>query len=369
MLYKKLATAATFMAAAFFVSSCNNKPATGQAPTMQDSVITVTVATAGGNTAGGAITASGQVEALQTANISTRVMGYITKVYVKVGDAVNQGQLLFTVNSTDIQAKRAQTEAAIAQAEAAYSNAQKDYDRYTALYKQQSASAKELDNITLQYNSAKAAVEAAKQMRNEVNAQLQYTSVTAPFAGLVTQKLMDAGNMATPGMPVLAIEQQGSLQVSASIPETQVTGIKQGGEALVNIKSINKTVKGSITQISPSSQFTGGQYIIKISLPGGGDKGLYAGMYVNVSIPSATPAAPAQAAPGNILVPVSCLVYNGELAGLYTVGQNKQAMLRWLRLGKTVGDKVEVLSGLDKDEPFIVTASGRLYNGAAIQVK
>ncbi len=368
MLYKKLATAATFMAAAFFVSSCNNKPATGQATT-QDSAITVTVATAGGNTAVGAVSASGQLEALQTANISTRVMGYITKVYVKVGDAVKQGQLLFTVNSTDIQAKRAQTEAAIAQAEAAYSNAQKDYDRYTALYKQQSASAKELDNITLQYNSAKAAVEAAKQMRNEVNAQLQYTSVTAPFAGLVTQKLMDAGNMATPGMPVLAIEQQGSLQVSALIPETQVSGIKQGGEALVNIKSINKTVKGSITQISPSSQFTGGQYVIKISLPGGEDKGLYAGMYVNVSIPTATPAAPAPAEAGNILVPVSCLVYNGELAGLYTIGQNKQAMLRWLRLGKTVGDKAEVLSGLDKNEPFIVSASGRLYNGAPVLVK
>lgn len=74
--------------------------------------VTVTVATPGNNDISGGINASGQVEAIQSANISTRVMGYITKVYVKIGDQVKQGQLLFTVNSTDILAKRAQTDAA-----------------------------------------------------------------------------------------------------------------------------------------------------------------------------------------------------------------------------------------------------------------
>ncbi len=368
MLYKKSISAVALFAAAVFVSGCGSKPG-GEQPQSTESAIKVTVATAGNTSITSAITAAGQVEAVQTANISTRVMGYITKVYVNVGDAVKQGQLLFTVNSTDIQAKRAQADAAIAQAEAALTNAQKDYDRFTALYKQQSATAKELDNVTQQYNSTKAAVEAAKQQRNEVTAQLQYTDVTAPFSGLVTQKIMDAGNMATPGMPVLALEQSGNLQVSASIPETQIAGIKQGGDALVTIKSANKTFMGKITQISPSSQFTGGQYIVKISLPGEAENGLYAGMYVNVSVPSAKPSINTDATNNNILVPGGCIFYKDELAGLYTIGQNKQAMLRWVRLGKTYGGKIEVLSGLDKDEPFIVSADGRLYNGAPVQVK
>lgn len=353
--------------AIIFIQGCSGN-SSGEPGVLKDSVVNVSVATANSVTAGPAITASGQVEAAQTASISTRIMGYITRVNVKVGDAVKQGQLLFTVSSTDIQAKRAQTDAAVMQAEAVYASAQKDYERFTALYKQQSASAKELDNATLQYNTAKASVDAAKQMRNEVNAQMQYTNVTAPFSGVVTQKILDAGNMASPGMPVLALEQSGNLQVSATIAETQIDGIKQGGDATVNIKSLNKMFKGNITQISPSSQFTGGQYIIKISVPAQAQQGIYAGMYVNVSIPSFNPALNT-ASSNNILVPASCIVYKDELAGLYTVSDQKQAMLRWVRLGKTYGDKVEILSGLDMDEQFVIHAEGRLYNGVPVRIK
>src|SRR5436190_5642471 len=121
-----------------------------------------------------AILASGVVEAAQTANISTRVMGRITNIFVKTGDRVNKGQLLASVWDEDIKAKRAQTDAMIAEAEGAFVTAQKDYDRFNNLYRQQSATAKELDNATLQYNSAKARVAAARQTRNEINANLSY---------------------------------------------------------------------------------------------------------------------------------------------------------------------------------------------------
>ncbi|HWB25667.1 MAG TPA: efflux RND transporter periplasmic adaptor subunit [Chitinophagaceae bacterium] len=331
----------------------------------QETPVTVTTATAGNNITAQGVTASGQVEASQTAAISTRVMGYITKVYVKTGDNVRQGQLLFTVNNTDILAKRAQADAAVTQAEAALASAQKDYDRFTTLYRQQSASAKELDNVTLQYNEAKAGVDAAKQMRNEVTAQLSYTNVTAPFSGVITQKMLDAGNMANPGMPVLAMEQSGNLQVSASIPETEIAGIQQGAQAIVSIKSVDATLTGSVTEISKSSQFTGGQYIIKISIPAAAQKGLYAGMYANVTIPVKNTGVIA-GAPSAILVPLSSILHRDELAGIYTVSQNNRAVLRWLRLGKTFGDKVEVLAGLDQNERFIIQADGKLYSGAPV---
>ena len=87
--------------------------------------VSVTVSTPSGNDAAGSITASGQVEAVQTANISTRVMGYITAITVKTGDAVKAGQLLVRINSTDIQAKRAQADALITQAQAAVESAKK----------------------------------------------------------------------------------------------------------------------------------------------------------------------------------------------------------------------------------------------------
>lgn len=331
--------------------------------------VAVQTATTGGTSINaGVLEASGQVEASQSVNISTRVMGYITQMKVKVGDRVNAGQLLFTVNSNDITAKRAQTDAMIAQAEAAQRAAQKDLDRYTALYKQQSASAKELDQVTLQFQSAKANADAAKQMRNEVSAQLAYTSVSAPFSGIITQKLADAGSMANPGMPVLTLEQSGNLQVSASIPENQIASVKLGEEVSMSIESVNKTITGKVIQVNPSSQFTGGQYIVKISVPAAEAKQLYAGMYVHLRIPVKGNATAAKEA-GKILVPTKAIITRDQLSGLYTISSQNTALLRWVRLGATSGDQVEVLSGLAANETFILSAEGRLYNGAPVTIK
>jgi RND family efflux transporter MFP subunit len=336
-------------------------------PIRTDTAILVTVSRPSADSKQG-LSVSGQVEAAQTANISTRVMGYITKVNVKVGDRVNKGQLLATISNDDILAKRAQADAMIAEADAGFRNAQKDYERFTALYKQQSASAKELDNITLQYSSAKARLEAAKQQRNEVNAMLSYTNLTAPFAGTVTQKMMDAGSMANPGMPLLTIEQSGSYQVSASVPESEISLIKENAPVTINIDAIHKVIKGTIAQIAQSSQSSGGQYMIKVNIPDNEKQGLFAGMYANVAIP-VTQVVKTTDAGNQVMVPVSAIEYKDQLTGLYTIGSNHTALLRWVRLGRTQGNQVEVLSGLAANEQFIVSAEGRLYNGVAVKIK
>jgi RND family efflux transporter MFP subunit len=312
------------------------------------------------------ILASGKIEAVQTANISTRVMGRITNIFVKEGDVVSKGQVLAQVWDEDIKAKRAQADAMIAEAESAYVTAQKDYDRFNNLFKQQSATAKELDNVTLQYNSAKARVAAAKEMRSEVNAVLSYSSLTAPFSGVVTQKLAEAGSIANPGMPILTIEQNGVFQVSASIAESDISNIHLGDLANIQIKSNAKSFDGKIIQINPSSQFTGGQYIVKISIPATAKKDIYAGMFASVSIPMKDTR---QEKTDVTMVPLSAIVNRDELTGIYTVSANHTALLRWVRLGKTYGDKVEVISGLSKDEKFIRSAESKLYNGAPVVVK
>ncbi len=313
------------------------------------------------------IEASGQIEAAQTANISTRVMGYITKLNVKVGDHVSSGQVLGNISNQDILAKKAQSNAMVSEAEASLKNARKDYDRYTNLSQQQSASAKEMDNITLLYNAAQSRLEGAKQARNEINAMLEYTVLKAPFSGVITQKLADAGSMANPGMPILTIEQTGSYQVSASVAESEISGVNLGATAILTIKALHKIISGTVSQLNRSSQFTGGQYIIKVAIPANEKIGLYAGMYVNVSIPLKTVIAN-KAGGDAVIVPVSSIVNKDQLTGLYTVSNNNTALLRWVRLGKIVGSNVEVLSGLNKDESFIISAEGKLYNGVPVKV-
>ncbi|HTN09259.1 efflux RND transporter periplasmic adaptor subunit [Agriterribacter sp.] len=313
------------------------------------------------------IAVTGQIESSHSANISTRVMGYITGIKVKAGDHVHKGQLLVTISNEDILAKRAQADAMISGAEASFKSAEKDYARFTSLYHQKSATAKELDNVTLQYQAAKAGLQSARQMKAEANAILAYTNITAPFSGVVAQKLMDAGSMANPGMPILVVEENKNLLVSAVIPETEISRIQLKSPATIFIKSIDKTFNGTVTEISPSSIATGGQYVVKINLPQEAQNSLNAGMYTNVNIitKDKSPAINSEA----VLVPLSAINHIGQLTALYTVSNNNTALLRYVRLGKTYGNNVEILSGLNKNESFIASAEGKLYNGVPVKVK
>ena len=346
------------------LTSCSSKEKKEEA-LVKDSAINVTVAMPIGS-GNETLNFSGQVVAAQTANISTRAMGYITKLNVKVGDHVSKGQVIGTISNNDMMAKRGQTDAMIAEANAALASAKKDYDRFTALYKQQSASAKELDNATLQYNAVKAKADAAKEMRNEVNAMLEYTTLIAPFSGTVTQKFVDAGSIANPGMPIVAIEQNDSYELSASVPESDINAIKTGESVAVIIKSANKSFKGTVTQINQSSQYSGGQYMIKVSIPEAEKKGLYAGMYANLSLEKPNTN---KGEMSKVMVPTSSIITKDDLTGLFTVSANNTALLRWVRLGQTIGANVEVISGLEKNEQFILSSEGKLYNGVAVNLK
>jgi len=313
------------------------------------------------------ITASGKIEAQNSANLSTRMMGYVTKLHVKVGQKVAVGQLLVSINNTDLLAKKAQIDANILQATAGYNNAKKDYDRFTILFKQQSASQKELDDMTARYEMAKAGLEGAKQMRNEVMAQFAYSNITAPFSGVVTNTFVKEGDMANPGMLLVSVEGDSKLQVTAMVAESDIASITSGMPAKVLVKSTNKTLRGKVSEVSLSAKNTGGQYMVKINLKGA-DKTVLSGMFANVQFPVANKNATAPSS-DKVLVPKSALVYQGQLTGVYTVGTGNVAILRWLRIGKTFGNEVEVLSGLSEGEQYIVSADGKLYNGVKVSIQ
>ncbi|WP_162127955.1 efflux RND transporter periplasmic adaptor subunit [Flavobacterium phycosphaerae] len=328
--------------------------------------IAVKVSGIAADTNGATVTASGKIEAENSANVSTRMMGYVTKVHVKVGQKVTAGQLLVSINNTDLQAKKAQADAGILQASAAYNNAKKDFDRFTALFNQQSASQKELDDMTSRYEMAKAGLEGAKQMRNEVLAQFSYATITAPFSGEVTNTFAKEGDMANPGMPLVSLEGASHLQVTAMVSESDITAIQNGMNAKVLVKSTNQELSGKVIEVSGSAKNTGGQYLVKISLTNPNSKVL-SGMFVNVQFPlvskkQTTPATE------KVIVPESALVHQGQLTGIYTVSNGNTAILRWLRIGKTYGNTVEVLSGLSTNEQYIVSAEGKLYNGAKVKI-
>ncbi|MGB5436627.1 MAG: efflux RND transporter periplasmic adaptor subunit [Maribacter sp.] len=310
------------------------------------------------------LTASGKIEAVNSANLSTRMMGFVDRIYVNVGDKVKKGQQLISIADTDLSAKLAQVNAGITEATAAFTNAEKDYNRFTALFAENSASQKELDDITAHYNMAKARLEGAEQMKNEVNAQFSYANIRAPFSGTVTNKFINVGDMANPGMPLIAIESPGNYEVTAMIPESEISKIKSGTAVDILIKSMNETVKGKVTEVSSSAKNTGGQYLVKAILEHT-DANILSGMFATVQFPVSRESDTV----AMTLIPKSALVENGGLKGVYTISDQDRALLRWLRLGKTYGEQVEVLSGLSSDEQYIISAEGKLFNGAKVTLQ
>ena len=355
-------TIAILTLSTFAFLSCGKEK---QEVTNNEPAIAVQLSAVGATNNGQWVTASGKIEAEKSANLSTRMMGYVTKVHVKVGQRVTAGQLLVSINSSDLQAKKAQVEAAVLQATAGYNNAKKDYDRFTNLFKQQSASQKELDDMTARYEMAKAGLEGAKQMRNEVQAQFSYSNITAPFSGEVTNTFVKEGDMANPGMPLVSIEGASRLQVTAMVAESDINSIRKGMPVTVLVKSTNTTINGKVAELSLSAKNTGGQYLVKIDLEKTSSK-ILSGMFVNVQFPIENKNQSTEKTTA-VLVPQSALVHQGQLTGIYTVGTGNVAILRWLRTGKVVGNQVEVLSGLSANEQYIVSAAGKLFNGAKIQ--
>ena len=135
----------------------------------------------------------------------------------------------------------------------------------------------------------------------------------------------------------------------------------------VVVKNTNQEVNGVVAEVSMSAANTGGQYMVKITVANA--KSLLPGMYVNVQFPFKKSGSVNADFQQGVSVPKTALVEQGQLKGIYTVSSSNTAVLRWVKTGKIIGDEVEILSGLDAKEPYIISAKGKLYNGAKVSVK
>ena len=141
------------------------------------------------------------------------------------------------------------------------------------------------------------------------------------------------------------------------------------GKYIGYLSQTTDLLAGKVSEISGSAKNTGGQYLVKVTL-NATDKAILSGMFVNVQFPIANkPKTETTIKSDKVMVPESALVKQGQLTGIYTIANGKTAILRWIRTGKSFGNQVEVLSGLSSDEQYIVSAEGKLFNGAKVSVQ
>jgi len=351
------------MVAAGFMTGCGG----GETPkVMEDNSEPVPVRTSQvvAETKEEPIVYSAIIEAGDRAEIGTKVMGRVTGVYVKEGDYVKAGQLLVKISSKDIDAKLAQIEAQIAATTANYENARKNYDRFEALYAKKAATEKEMDDVRLAFESAKAQKKAAEEAKNEVEELLRYVRLSAPFNGIVAEKFVAPGDLATPGMPVVVVERTNKLKVTASVPESEIGFLQVGMPVKIIIpgNTMNKNdrvYEAKISQVVPSANMMNHQFKVKVAMPNV-DGSIKPGMFARMSI--------SRAKQKTLLVPKSAIFTRGQLEGLFVVNENSRASLRWIRTGRPFGDYIEVLSGIDSGEMIVLEKDAPLRDVQKVKV-
>jgi RND family efflux transporter MFP subunit len=305
---------------------------------------------------------SGTISAEQQSTLKTRHAGYVKRILVNVGDSVQKNQTLLEIDNAELQAQLQQAKAGKAQAEKQFEIAQKDLQRFERLKASNSISEKELEQVQLQYQSSLSALDQAKQNYNQVAAMMNYTNIKAPFSGVIGNKMIQEGDMAMPGMPLLSITSSANLVVKSDLGESQITQVEPKQNVEIQVPSIEESFNGTITEVSTSSEANGSRYFVKTRFNQNPDKvlsGMFAKVYVKDSKINNSKT--------TISIPENTLVTENGLQGVYVYGKSDTALLRWIKTGRRTGDKVEVLSGLSADDKIIVTAESRLYNGLPIK--
>jgi RND family efflux transporter MFP subunit len=308
---------------------------------------------------------SATVEPSEEATIASKIMGRVERVRVSEGESVRKGDLLVKLHGEDVRARLAQARAGVAETTAHFENAKKNLERFEALYDEKASTQKELDDVRMAYESARARLEAAREMELEVEELMRHVEIVAPFDGVVTKTYVDAGDLATPGRPILTIENARQLEIVASVPESQIEHLSIGMPVKIVIpagasaRSSDEILTGTIDQIVPSADPGSHQFEVKafIANPGGS---VMSGMFARLVV--------SRALTERLMVPSNVIFSRGQLEGLFVVGDDGRARLRWVRTGREIGDMVEVLAGLDPGETVVTESASQLRDGQAVEV-
>jgi len=287
---------------------------------------------------------AGAVESVQRATIGAKIAGPIEEMPVSLGLIVKKGALLAKISAGEITARLSQAETQLAQA-------QRNFEREKRLLEKDASTRETVKSMEEAYRVAEAGAHEARAMRD-------YTLITAPFAGIISQKMANTGDLATPGMPLVVLENTEQLQVVAAAPEGLSLKIKKGDTLSVSIPAAQFSQTGTVTEISPATDTASRTALLKIRIDG--NPALRPGQYAHVTLPGS-------AKVKTFLVPEATLLRFGQMERIF-VTQNGIAHLRLVRSGEHRDGQVEILTGLNRGEQVVVQGGERLVDGQPVRL-
>jgi RND family efflux transporter MFP subunit len=356
-------------------------------PPTESTPVTVTLARAAVTDIASAFEAGGIVRARATAQIASRVLAPIAAVHVRPGDHVRRGAPLVTLDARDIQANEGRAEAAslsaveearaadadLRAAESAVVLARASHDRMAALHAKRSATPQELDQATAglqaaeaQRASAQARLAASEAARTAARASAEVAAITAtysvlsaPFDGVVAERHADPGSMATPGSPLLVVEDPTIYRLEVQLDESRAALAQVGQTVSVRLDNTAATGGGwvdariaEIGRVDPASH----SFLTKIDLPPSGK--LRSGLFGRARLLGARRE--------GLTAPASALIRRGQLTFVYLVDADGRARLRPISPGSASDDRVEVLAGLRDGDVIVIDAPASLTDGTRV---
>lgn len=335
-------TAGTVICLALLLAGCGQKKEANAATQLP--VASVKVAAVEKKSRPATEDVMGTVRAKLRASIEAKVSGKIERMLVASGQAVKAGELLAELDAREIQAR-------LDQALALRQQAESDLKRFTTLLEAKSLTQVEFDNAQARSRVAVAAVTEAETM-------LGYTKILAPFAGVITRKHADVGDLATPGKPLLDMEDSRALRLEADVPEAVVGKLNLGDKLPVRVTAQALELVGTVSEIAPAADPGSRTFLVKLDLPDAA--GLRAGQFGRVAMPVGETSA--------LRVPFSAVVQRGQMELVFTVIEN-QAQLRLVKTGKRIGGEVELVSGVEAGEKVVFEGATSLMDGQPLTLK
>lgn len=316
------------------------------------------------------IEAAGTVRAGNSAAIAARIAGTVSSVRVKEGDRVGRGRLLLTLDAAESVAGAAGAQAGVEEARRGLEEAMArkrladaTFDRYHRLFQEQAVTRQEFDTRLAEREvadqgvaRAEARLAQAREGAKAAGTVAGYTRVTAPIAGVVTAKSVDAGMTVFPGTPLLTVEEEGRYRLEAAAPESLLGKVKAGESVRVAIDNLPAVTAGRVAEVAPAADPSSRTFTVKVDLAA---RGLRSGMFGRLFLPVGERM--------GIFVPKGAVAERGTLTQLFVVDGEKRVRMRLVKAGKAVGDRVEVISGLSAGERIIVGGMEKAVDGAKVE--
>lgn len=280
----------------------------------------------------------GRVEAVNQATVSAQTSGRIAELPFDVNDYVEAGDILMRFTDTEQKAALARAEATLQEATARLAESNQEFERFSKMIENNSVSQSRFDQSRANRDAARARLNAANSGVETAKEQLEYTVVRAPYAGIVSKRHVELGEMVSPGQPLISGLSLQQLRVNVDVPQSMFDSVRKIGRAFVLVD--DERIAAQSMSFFPVADEAANTFRVRVNLPDGAAT-LYPGMFIKVGF--------VVGEMQRLLVPAEAIVRRSELSGVYVMDGDDVA-LRQVRLGRKNGNSIEVLAGLSAGE-------------------